>query len=484
MVYKEQIYNKIEESNLPSLISKYDINDLIVKAMQRSLGTYHGFELLLCATSLFKTGSPKLIDDDDLDNIIMECEKILLSESTSDILAIMSIRHVRGLRPAWFSWPIYAKILEPFNSQIKKSFGFEIEKITQDIYKFDSEKNLEDMPICIKKIKKHITIKHEDISTPGDLWDKLFVIMEKQIITLSYKIADIIYQAICKELRDRDPKFNTKKGKSLENLVKSQTVGFLQSYEYFHNYEIDKKEKDLIFIGSKMGWAIESKAMKIRSSSADWSDLNAIDDMDPILEAMNQIIDPLNILKNGGKIVDKKGLKHKIHPKDVVFGFIVTDQIYSPYIRASIDDIIKKKESPLVNYFKEWHGNQLWIGSIIDLCFLFQVSLTPSVLIDYLQWLRSEEKLKFTDETESWLCYGTEPLLPLAKRKMKTRVLLSGFGWEKVKKEGIQTYFPFWISRADLIKESDKEGNIIQAINIVKQERDRAERFRKKKMKE
>lgn len=481
-VTKNWLDDAFQDNNLPSLISKYDVNELINKSMERTFGTYHGFEILLSITALTETGTEKTIKEKDLDEIIIECEKLFQGTPKSDILSLLSIRHVRGLRPPWFSWPIYSEILNPFDDKIRDIFGFSLDEISKDIVNLDPKSELNRFPDAIEKIKPYTTIKHSNIQTPGDLWDKLFVEIKNETVGLFYKISDVAYWVICRELQNRYSKFGDKKGKSLENLVKKEITRFLPSHDSFQEYYIDENEKDIITIGKKMGWAIESKAMNIRPSSADWSNLNAIDDMVPILKGLEQIIPPLDLLKNGGKFIDKVGKAHKIKPKDIVFGFIVTDQIYSSYVRAAIDEVIEKKEVALSNYFSKWHGNQVWIGSIIDLYLLFRVSETPSVLMDYLQWMRSEEKLKYTDEIESWLFYGTEPVMPFVKR-VKARIIGSGFGWERVRNEGLNTYFPFWIERDRLIKELDKEGNINQALNIVRQERLNTSRIMKKRLK-
>jgi len=62
-ITKNWLGDALQDSKLPNLISQYDVNELINKSMGRSLGTYHGFEILLSITALTETGSEKTIKE-------------------------------------------------------------------------------------------------------------------------------------------------------------------------------------------------------------------------------------------------------------------------------------------------------------------------------------------------------------------------------------------------------------------------------------
>lgn len=467
-------------SKIPKLVSDFQLDILIQKAMLSSSGTFSGFEVLLSATALCKTGKKTDISNKALNMILEESEKILEMRPKSDILALNFLGSVRGLRPAWFSCPIYQNMLTPFKHEMEKFLGSSIVDIFDAVLKMSDSKRNMPLSASLKTLDPILTIEHSKITTPADLWDKLFVQLDNSSITLTYKIADVTYSAICRTLQKDIPRFGEKKGKSLEKLVKERIENFMPSNEIYHSYYIDRNEKDLMVIGKDMGIAIECKSTRIRSSSADWSRLNAVDDTRPVLDALKQLMAPLELLRDGGRFYDRNGKKRKVKPKEIVFGFVITDQIYTPYIRAGIDDILREKENPLKGAYDSWHGEEIWCGSILDFCFLLEVTLTPSVLIDYLQWIRSHQKLKYNDEPEAWLFYGTEPILPFVT-KTPANILANGFNWKNARVEGLQRYRPFWLERSKLVRTLDLADRNLNAMNIIKQDRKKATRIMKQK---
>lgn len=459
---KKWFEHTVNSSKLPQLVAKYDLDTIIEKAS--SICTYAEFEILLSSCALCETGKEVEIEDDRLNEIIKECEEIIYNGPKQEIGSLNSFAHIRGLRPYWFSIPIYEEILSPFNSKSLEILKANINDIFKSGCELIREKKTTSLPQSLIELEDILTIKHSEINCPSDIWDKLFVKLNHSTIILHYKIADVIYLAICKKLQENMPKFISIKGKSLERLTKIKMETFFSASKGFHSFYINhngiEKEKDLLFFNKKIGFCIECKSVKIRNSSSYWSKLNLIKDFNPILHALNQISGSLHLLNNGGKFYTKKNknkINHKVKPLKNYFGFIVTDQIFTPYIRASIDEVIKLEGADEVGDY--WHGKNIWLGSILDFIFLLEISTTPSVLLDYLQWIRSIECLKFTDEPEAWLSYGTEPIIPFVGA-VPANIILNGFDWNRVKMEGLKTFFPFWLENLNSIKNLDSKVKI------------------------
>lgn len=469
----------VHSSKIPKLVANYKLDTIIQQASSHC--TFAEFEVLLSSCALCKTGQEVEISENKLIKIIHECSNIIEVRPKHDIWALNSISQIRDLRPSWFTIPIYKELLSPFNSNSVKILKSTINDIFETA-RFISEKKENVMPLnSLIELEDFLTIEYSKINSPADLWDKLFVRLIDTTIILHYKAADVIYTNVCKKLHDNLPHFQNNKGKALEKLVQNKMNGFIPYSKKYYSYYINDREKDLLYFNQKIGFCIECKSVKIRASSSDWSKSNLLTDMNPVKEALNQISAPLNMLKNGGNFYElnkKLRIKHKVRSKKKYFGFIITDQIYTPYIRAAIDDVIKLKGSKQMS--DHWHGENIWLGSILDFIFLLDVSITPSVLLDYLQWIRSVEHFKNTDEPEAWLAYGTEPCIPIVK-SLPINVILRGFDWEVAKEEGIQKFHPFWLERLDSVKKMDSQGAHINALNIVKQDRDKTTRIMCKK---
>lgn len=477
---------ELEKTNLKKILAKYDPLSLFYALYKEPEIPAFAIEVLVTAAAnmnSFKFGINKQIDENIIRLVINDAAEIL---SKTTYHSNSFLRYIRGIRPDWFTFPEYYKLLKPFDKDIKDKLGLDLDSINQmvnDAVNSDY-KSINFEPI--HSIIDDLRVDYSKCKTLADMWEILLIDFEGFTVVLANKLSDILYYKICSKLEAVLPHFGKRKGKALEDYVTTQFTKFMPSFNIIQNYYVDNREKDLLILGKKGGFAIECKAAKIRKSSSDWSVLNAKDDFMPIKDALEQLQESLNILEIGGKIKDSGGIIRKLKPQDIFFGFVVTDQIYTPYIRGILDTII---ENPFVDKENEehdlkWHGKNIWIGSFIDLHFLLEVSQTPSLLLDYFQFMRSKASNKWTDEPEAWIGYACIPsLLPLVQKGDAPIVINKGFKWDVARKEGLNHFIPHWLQRFPEVKILDRKGLNLQALNITQQDRKKAIQSIKEKWK-
>ena len=476
--FKEAVF----ASNLPTLLKGYNIETLVSKSHSVECITIH-MDILTCAYAIcdiIPNSKNEEISDESFSRIIEECNFVLDFKPKNRIYSLRNLGLIRNLRPSWFSIPIYEEILKPFNREFNTEFGYSVEEVFKAISaltKFRSESssiqsNFQ-FPQELNAIVNDLTISVHDINSLEDIWDKLFIVFDNNILLfLDYKVGDVFYSYLCRRLK-KYKKFIYKKGHSIENLVERKMTEFMPNSTIYKSYHIDGKEKDILVIHKNFGFCIECKSASIRKSSIDWSQKNLFSDIDKSYsQALSQIEEPFTLLSEGGKFQYKNNI-HKVKAKDYYFGFIITDQVYSPFIRAAIDEVRVEQQDSL----GQWHGNNIWIGSIIDFIFLLNVSKTPSILLDYFNHVRSVKDLRNTDEPESWLLYGMDTLMPnLLKipKEHNFNLILNGFDWDKIKTDGFEYYRPFWLLRLEDITNLDRLGRFANAKNIIIQDKKRS----------
>ncbi|ADI73573.1 hypothetical protein Metev_0667 [Methanohalobium evestigatum Z-7303] len=475
----------ILNSKLPKLIPNYKVETILTKTHSFDNYCYPTilYDILTCSFAICGTGDKEDISNEEFEKILYECMRILELKPTYRLFPLNHFGLVQNIRPPWYSIPIYKEILKPFSKKFKLKYGVSIEYVFEFAEKLSSIKNemndahiKSDFPKELSFLINDLTVKISDVEKLEDIWDKLFVqINDNYIILLDYKVADNIYLYLNQKLGSTIKKFGKIKGDHLEDLVEKKLKDFLPNFVTFKNYYINEFEKDILVTHKKMGFCIECKSVKIRPSSFDWSKLNLKNDIkSDVSHALNQISKPLNILSKGGKIIyDNKS--YKIKPKNNYYGLIITDQIYTPLIREALDELNNFERS---HKNDEWHGKDIWIGSFIDFTFLLQVSQTPSILLDFLKHIKSIEKLKYTDEPESWLFYCMEPVYPYMReiaKNHKANIALNDFGWDDFYYKGAEYYKPIWLddSKLNVIHKYDKQGLFPNSFSIINQCRDK-----------
>ena len=483
-VTQESFPDLVASTSLPALLREYEAEALLRAAMRSDMGTFAGFETLVAATAVCKTGTSTEIPIEALTKILSEAEVLLRRGPRDETMMLNWLRTIRGLRPAWFSGPLYNELLMPFSSRLEDTLGLSAQQAFSEVQRLaDSKTDPTAISEEFRSVSDQLSRPLESISRPSDLWDCGLVDVGRSRLTLTYKIADVTYRHLCARLQASDPKFGTKKGKSLERVVWRRLVRLSPNWSWYQGYFVDSGgERDLIGFGTKAGLAIESKSYKFRESSSEWSKLNARRDAEPIVEAVAQVQAGLQMLRDGGRILTtpmrgKPASTIKVKPKRIWHGIVVSDEIYTPYVRACYDSF-----APPTKLGKgDWHGAETWVASILDLEFLVQSAGTTSLVLDYLKWLRARKNLRFTDEPESWLLYGTEPILPAATR-LNVNFIGRGYNWSEARSAGLQRYRPPWLLRRDLVSKLDSMDRTVQAMQVVKQDRLRATNVSRKRL--
>ncbi|APH39774.1 hypothetical protein [Methanohalophilus halophilus] len=483
-------------SELPTFLSNYTIRAILAKSRSFD-GTYStvDYDVLFCSFSICETGNNSEISSEQFQSIMKECSDILNSRP-NNTFPFNRFGIVQGIRPYWYSIPLYAEILEPFNEEFESLFEVTIEEVFHFVeylslqYETVNENYAEiAIPANLRFLISDLTIKLSDIEYLEDVWDKMFVQVEDDfVIPLFRKFPESAYTYLCKKLKDNVRDFGHIKGHSIELLIEQKLKQFTPHSDLYHSYYIKNNdgEKDLLIESKEMGFCVECKSLQIKKSTYGGSErsLNRAAKKN-ISKAFEQIKQPLVLLSKGG-IILHDDIEYKVKPKKYYYGFIITDQIYSPLIRASIEHLNYLK---LENKEETWHGENIWIGSIIDFIFLLEVTTTPSILFDYFSYVRSVESLKHTDEPESWLLYCMDPIIPNMLKAPKVHninLMCNDFGWDKFKEKRAEYCIPIWLeNELNLIRKYDRSGLSSKSLSIINRRRKKVSKhFQNKFMKE
>ncbi|SDF93332.1 hypothetical protein SAMN04488589_1727 [Methanolobus vulcani] len=467
-------------SNLPIMLSTYNVETILNKSRSFTCYSPIEYDILFCSFAICGTGNNDEITDEQFKSIMKECLKILESKPNY-LFPLNRFGIEQGIRPYWFSIPIYIELLKPFNNEINSIFGVKIEEIFYFISNvasksYNTKEAYFDIYIYpgLISLKEDLTIEPSAINSLEDTWNKLFIELENNVlIPLRSRFPETIYAYVCEKLESSFSTFGTEKGQSLESLVERELKQFMPRSDFYWKYYIGNKkhEKDLLILYKKIGFCIECKSVKMNKASFDWNIAKLSSNIEKnVSKALRQINRPLNLLLEGG-IIKHKETKYKIKSKDYYHGFIVTDQIYSPLIRASFDHVSRSK-SHSTNEL--WHGKDIWVGSIIDFIFLLKVTKTPSILFDYLSNFRSFEHFKHNDEPESWMLYRGNLFNPSTfniEREYKFNVIVKDeFEWDKFRNNEEEYCKPIWLNgKFDLIYKYDKAGLFSNSSNVINQ---------------
>lgn len=474
---EELFREQLESSDLPALLRPYD-GVSRVRAMLElpGRGIISGLENYITASAIIESGSTKEIPEEVLLQAVRESDRLTLRVPPADGWLIGHLRTVRGLRPAWYSGPIYAELLEPFSQQIREITGLTPSGVFELLLKVaELPHGASPPPAELEGLPDSLLLRYERIKEPSDFRDRAFLRVENWVYPLGYQMADATYRALCAELRDRLPKFLDLKGDSLETGTRSRLERHASAWRWFPNFAIQaepKREHDFIGFREEYGVAGECKSLNLRPSSMDWSARNVISDIQPILDALSQIQPSLELLRRGGEIV-ARGEPRRVPRVNWVRGLIVTDEVFTPYLRESLDR--PAREDSLESRADQWHGSTTYVLSIMDLEFLLESSGLFSVFLEFSDWMAKRPRFRGVDTPEAWLFYCIDPMIRIS---MDGGYLTAEYGelWEKVRTHPLSALRPPWLSSHAEIAQAEKEGRYARAISLIRRDREVARR--------
>ena len=413
-IYKYSLEEAISHSKLPKLLAKYDKLSVLYAASLSDYGDFSDAELLLIISNHVKWGSEWIENKEEIDIILAEVVKLKneISPSTQDTL-VDTLRNIRNFRPLWATVPFYIDILRPFNKEIRDIYHFSVEELFISLEKVVSSATddgiILEYPAPYAEIKSRLSVDIQELREWGDLWDKAFVVLEDGLtLTIQYKGPEALYRSICRELVTHK-KFFHKKGQFLENAIKNDLQHNFQDSNILSRSSLPRQNNgdlDILLLKDSYAFAIESKSLVFRNTSADQSILNAQDDLNPIIKGITQLAPYLDLLSRGGTLEEKKGGKLiKIAKKTTLLGAIITDNVYSGLVHEPVyTEAMKNKIAS--NVLKKY---PVWIGSLFDFDFLLTVARTPSILIHYITRFRVKRRTFLLDESDSWYIYSQFP---------------------------------------------------------------------------
>jgi hypothetical protein len=481
---KLRFVEELGKSTLPALLSPYDAEARLTAAFKLRGGLYAGAEVLIAASAQTPSGGARRVPLDEARRIRGAADQFVIANVGGPSFTVSGLRTVRALRPPWFSAPVYGAILAPFDDELEASIGHRsgvLLTIATEISEMPP--SVGSFPPRWSPLAEHLTVCHEEIGSPGDLWKAGFVEVGTTIIPLKYKIADATYRWICETLAERLPRFFDAKGESLERVVLSYLRSAFPRWEWVHSYEITvprsgqeasraPDENDIIGFENGVGLAVESKSLRFRPASGYWSALNADRDAKPIIHADRQILRALSLLANGGRI-RHAGVDQTVPRMREVFGLIVTDEVFTPYVWDRDHEANLRTESD-GRHGDTWKSAPTRL-SIIDLALVGHLSQSPAVLLDFLGWYRETPRLSLVDIPEAWLLYGADPIvkvvekgLPIVAEEPEWWNLARSIGWEGLK--------PPWVYRWELLNRLCEQKESLRALRVVRADRSAARR--------
>lgn len=461
---------------LRELIRPYSKNAVLRAANEHPRFTWAATELLAVALSTTETGAATSVPEGVLTDIWVESQFALspvpgaLRTEGADLQS--QLRQSRGFHQVWYSAPLFAELLAPFDEDLRAQVGYSADEIFTAAAQMTETKPSQIPPPELVPVFNDITVSLDNATSFSALWNAAIIEHEGVGHVLTNKLAEVLYRILNDRL-NKTPKFGNKKRKSLESFVRRRLEPLMPNWRWESNYFIEGNEKDLMGFGRDAGIAVECQGFKFRPTAAAWSALNAKSDAGPVIEAISQIEQPMKVLTTGGTIdVPRLALQ----PHRIVQGIVVTDNVHTPYVRASLDNWAQG-EGLQAN---SWHGSNIWIASMIDLDFVIRCARRMSIFLDYLRTVRAHANVRYSQEVDAYQMHTTEVALPLAGRSIN--VITQGFDWDKLHAEGFQRMFPAWLKREADIIDLERKDVIAAALRYIDQDRRAARKLFRTKL--
>jgi hypothetical protein len=379
---------------------------------------------------------------------------------------MLALRLLREPRPPWFSAPLYAELLAPFDSLCLSVLGQTPERILQEAVGLNDARG-ESAELGQKfpeLLLQELVIDLDQVETPADLRNRVFVRFDEGYsYVLGYNAADAVYRGVTKLLGEASPTFGTRKGRSLEQFVRRRIERLAPSWSVKQGVVVDGKEKDLLAWDEEVAVAVECKGLKIRGSSADWSFRNLESDITSMESALGQLKPAMGLLEEGGILDGTRIPAHRI-----VQGLVITDDPATSFVRQGLDRLDLDDSDPT------WHGHNVWMGSVLDLEYLSKVAGSMSVLLHYFRRYRNRAEVRKMDEPEAWSAYGVATTHLM--RKVGALLVIKEHDWEKSRQNGVESFAPQWLQRLELAQQFDSRRATSKGLRIVEQDLSKAVR--------
>lgn len=435
---------------LAEIARPFDKASLLGAALMHERITWSMCELLTVVLANSDSGTETSIPPDTLNTLLWalnaELAKAPPGSPTGTDLQLR-VRQSRGFHPPWYSAPLFAEVLRPFNDELRSLVGYSVDEVFEAAAAW-TENEAPYIPPAIQPFYDDIVIGLTDATTFSKMWDIVVVDVAGKGYVLTMKAAEVLYRLICERL-DAIPTFGGRKGASLEAFTRRRIEAMMPGWRWIPNYHMGEFEKDLLGIGKTNGLAVECKGFRFRRSSNAWSRLNAMSDAKPVVEALTQIAEPMVLLREGGKIDDPN---IRIAKRPSVQGIVVTDNVLTPYVRGCVDNW--RQDEP----DREWHGTDVWLASMIDLDFLVKSTRRMTILLDYLRRIRARANIRYNQEPQTWQLYTTQIAVDFANPAFPN-VLINGFDWKAVQESQFGNMFPAWVSREEMIAKARARGS-------------------------
>ena len=477
-IYKYSLEEAISHSELPKLLAKYDKFSVLYAASFSDYGYFSDMELLLIISNHVKWGSERIDNKEEIDHILAEVARLKygISPFTQDAL-VNTLRNIRSFRPLWVTIPFYIDILKPFDKEIKNIYKFGVEELFNSIpiaLKRVTDKGIiPEYPDPYAEILSRLSVNIQELKEWGDIWDKAFVVLENgYIITIQYKVPEVLYRSICRELVT-NKKFNYRKGQSMENVIKNDLKYNFQDSTLLLRSCLpgqNRGDLDILLLRESYAFVIESKSLVFRNKSVDYSILNARSDLIPIIKGITQLAPYLDLLSIGGTLAEKNGSKRtQISKKSALIGAIITDNLYTGLVLEPVYKEAMKNKIAL-DVLKKY---PVWIGSLFDFNFLLSVSRTPSILIHYITKFRAKRFAYLLDESDSWYVYSQFPEDSRAFNMIDTWLMPSDYLWTEdwwnlLRQRKFNLITPIWLKyEIDHLITLDENNLTEDALSII-----------------
>lgn len=450
-----------DASPLLEVVRKYEPTALLQAISHADrMPTHAQVELLLAACAKSESGSRTQVEEPDLRLVFAEAQRLIDAQDERMGPTMRALRIIRGIRPAWFTAPLYAEVLQPFSELCREHVG----ETPQEL--FDAATRLGDRAVepalSLSNILLEETSVHlKDVRTPSDLRGAAFAVLPSgQRILLGYNAAEAFYRGINRILRRKSKGFGNRKGKSLESFVMRRLQRLAPSWTFHRSSFITGKEKDIIGWDDESGIAVECKSVAVRQESADWSSRNLAADVAYIREALDQVQPSLALLRQGGNLDDAT----PVPARNYVQGMVITDEEFTSYLRAGLDGFrLEFQGSDDTN----WHGRHVWVANFLDLEHHTQTCGSISVLLDYLRY-RSHPSLRGFDEPEAWSAYTmTQTHYGLHQG---VQVVVREANWKIRRERGLTRFRPEWLTRLAAIQIMDQRRCSQRAVRLIQQD--------------
>ena len=469
---------QLSNSELPELLRPFDAAQRVRALLEISgEGIIAGAETFLAASAHIESGTVTQIPRDVLFSAIKEADRLTLRVPQNRPQLVGHLRTIRGLRPAWFTGPVYSELLAPFTEEVQKLTGMTPQQVFELLLKVSTVPSGAAPPVdALRRLPESLLIDYDQIKEPSDFRDRAFLRVENWLFPLAYQMADATYRALCAELRKSLPKFLDRKGDSLELAVSARFAQHAPNWSWIPNFRLASspdQEHDLIGFRGNFGVAIECKSLNLRPSSMDWSTLNALSDAGPLLEGLGQVSPVLGLFRRGGSVLTPGGSRDVpslSRPK----GLIITDEVFTPYLRAFLDPPTSGGSLDLPP--ADWHGATVTILSVVDLQFLLQASGSFSTFLEFCDWISKRPRVRMVDTPELWLLYCVDPMTRLTAMGAPIVAEYEEL-WGKIAGRDFSELRPPWLTNHAKVAADEDKGRLDGAISIIRRDRDAARRY-------